>query len=509
MEELLKKLSTWLHVVYTPLWVYIIAIVVYFSCFLHKEQYSGNAIRLFPIGLCLQFGSSTFYSIFAASCVSITLGTITLLDLMMYPPTSSQQVVNRPLLSMVLFMPIGILLVVGLNLQSTFPFATVLVHTVQLSCSTACVMNFFRRVCPSTFSDLVCGSFCVMMYSGLALASIGFGYDVNSNVFVWMVIVLAFLCAILLLFMLYTFVKDEAALSFISKASWERSIFMAMLVSYGVLLSLTLICTGRHMFDIRNIDANDSNLIYWSGVLFAYGVLLITRFYDNRDRITTEQRIGIQLSAEASANQVNSLMLRYISHEIRSPLTVVTSSLQFLLEDGAGYEMSRSTFCENMKEAIRGCEAAITVASEILTFEAIKDGKFPVMCELVPFVDTIKSIVNHCKGVVVAKQIDLTIENLIPENDNVEYFAYFDCPKMEQVLRNIITNAAKFTPNQGKIIVSLGYEEVVPVRASHRVVPALEGAFKTGKVIIQVTDNGCGMTADNMHQEALRSVCAV
>ena len=55
-------------------------------------------------------------------------------------------------------------------------------------------------------------------------------------------------------------------------------------------------------------------------------------------------------------------MLRYASHEIRSPLTVVSSNLQFLLEDGC--RISESECMTRVTDAICGCEAAIAVGKK-------------------------------------------------------------------------------------------------------------------------------------------------
>jgi len=55
-------------------------------------------------------------------------------------------------------------------------------------------------------------------------------------------------------------------------------------------------------------------------------------------------------------------MLRYISHEIRSPLMVVSINLQILLEDGR--DMPESEFISHMKDAIDGSNAAIAVGKK-------------------------------------------------------------------------------------------------------------------------------------------------
>ena len=111
---------------------------------------------------------------------------------------------------------------------------------------------------------------------------------------------------------------------------------------------------------------------------------------------------------------------------------------------------------------------SITItASEILVFEAITDGNFPVHCEMVTFVDTIKTFVGSCNGLVMEKQLSLTFECLIADDASNKCYAFFDRIKMEQVIRNIITNASKFTPSGGQIMVQLSREEkIIPSRAS-------------------------------------------
>ena len=185
---------------------------------------------------------------------------------------------------------------------------------------------------------------------------------------------------------------------------------------------------------------------------------------------------------------------------------------------------------------------SITItASEILVFEAITDGNFPVHCEMVTFVDTIKTFVGSCNGLVMEKQLSLTFECLIADDASNKCYAFFDRIKMEQVIRNIITNASKFTPSGGQIMVQLSREEkIIPSRASGSsatvapmsdgivsktgshasttvapmsdgmsktgsdasttITPMSDGISKMGTLVIRITDTGVGIDPKNIQK---------
>jgi len=145
-----------------------------------------------------------------------------------------------------------------------------------------------------------------------------------------------------------------------------------------------------------------------------------------------------------------------------------------------------------------------TTATEILTYEAIRDGKFPVQCEMVLFIDAIKSFVRSCSGVLLQKKIRLIFESLVQEDASNKYYGYFDTRKMEQVIRNIIFNSVKFTPSEGQITIQFSHEEEIhPPYTSHassKVAPMPDGTcmFGVGSIVIRITDIGVGIDPQNI-----------
>ena len=199
------------HCVYSWLWIYIFITTLYFACSLRNEQYSGDNISNTPFGITLHFNGSNYFSIIAASIVSTTLGTVTTLELIM---KRDSHVLNRQLLSLTLFTPIACLIVYGYSLEAFFPITVINVHALQLACSTACTVDFLRKVCRSTFSDLLSGSYCLLFLAGIALCQIGFGSE-NFYIFLFGVCT-ASICTALVLYSVYKFLNDKIALSFLN-----------------------------------------------------------------------------------------------------------------------------------------------------------------------------------------------------------------------------------------------------------------------------------------------------
>ena len=295
--DMQKKIGL-LHCVYSPLWVYIFVIAVYFACNIRNEQYSGFYITNTPTGTHSKFQSRHSLSIIAASIVSTTLGTVTMLDLIMHPPDS--HLLNRHLLSLTLFVPIASLVVYGCNLETFLPITIVIVHLLQLVSSTAVVCDFLRKVCPSTFTDLLSGTYCTFFLTGCALAQIGFGSE-SVSIYLLLSVCIAIICAVLILYSVFKILHDKVTLSFLSERSSEKSIFYFTVGSYFMLVAVTCIDAGVHIMDTSQLGSVEIHTIYWSGVLFSYSILFAIHVFDGKERIANEKINAIKLTAEETA----------------------------------------------------------------------------------------------------------------------------------------------------------------------------------------------------------------
>ena len=139
--------------------------------------------------------------------------------------------------------------------------------------------------------------------------------------------------------------------------------------------------------------------------------------------------------------------LRYLSHELRSPLNVVCSGISFILQDlYQYYPHIKSNIMENLKDVHCASESAVSLLDDVLSFEKLEQGLFPLLKKYVLVQDIMTSVIKPL-GVFarqknlqfvqfVDKVIDKSIEVCSLENVEV----HVDVRKITQVRRRSLIN---------------------------------------------------------------------
>ena len=176
-----------------------------------------------------------------------------------------------------------------------------------------------------------------------------------------------------------------------------------------------------------------------------------------------------------SANKAKSEFLSNMSHDIRTPMNAIV-----------GMTAIATANIDN-KQQVQHCLRKITLSSkhllglinDVLDMSKIESGKMTLSIDMVSLRELMDGIVSIVQPQIHNKkqQFDVLIHDIIAEN------VYCDSVRLNQVLLNFLSNAVKFTPEGGKINVSLYQEES----------PAGENYVR---VHLRVKDNGIGMSPD-------------
>ncbi len=173
-----------------------------------------------------------------------------------------------------------------------------------------------------------------------------------------------------------------------------------------------------------------------------------TRELEKRNEKLLQANAQLQVLGETK-----DAFLSIASHELRTPMTVISGFTDLLLSDKWG-ELSekQKMFLNSISQNSRDLTTLVNKMLDITSLEADKmeflwkEIKFPVYLE---------EIVREFEIIALQKQIQIEFQN----PNNVSLLLRSDPLKLKQIMGNLLGNALKFTPQNGKIRVLLERNE--------------------------------------------------
>ena len=137
------------------------------------------------------------------------------------------------------------------------------------------------------------------------------------------------------------------------------------------------------------------------------------------------------------------------SHELKTPITTINAFLQVLLEMHPELNDQRTNYMLTRSKA--QVDRLISLTRDLLDVTKIKAGKLDLNFEDVCLDNIVDDVINDLSSTISSHTIIKTGES----NSKVKC----DKSHIEQVISNILTNAAKYSKNADKIIVSINEDE--------------------------------------------------
>jgi signal transduction histidine kinase/ligand-binding sensor domain-containing protein/DNA-binding response OmpR family regulator len=207
---------------------------------------------------------------------------------------------------------------------------------------------------------------------------------------------------------------------------------------------------------------------------FATGLYLIYRYLISRERLRNQLQIK-QLESEKlqEVDQMKTRFFTNISHEFRTPLTLILGPLQQLIaQPAADPESNRKVYTLMQRQAQR----LLQLINQLLDISKLEAGRVRLEAVELDLVKYLRAITYSFISLAESRQISLSF---FSSQESLR--AYFDKDKLEKMISNLLSNAFKFTPEGGEINVQL---EIV------------DG----GAVAITVQDSGIGIPANRLNR---------
>ncbi|MEO8231035.1 MAG: ATP-binding protein [Ignavibacteriota bacterium] len=202
--------------------------------------------------------------------------------------------------------------------------------------------------------------------------------------------------------------------------------------------------------------------------------IVLERLVNDRTVKIKEQKDVLEKQAQKlmELDQLKSDFFANISHEFRTPLTLIKGQLENVL---------RIVKDENVKKkvnvAFTNSNRLNRLINQVLDLSKLESGKLQLEFEKNDIVALIKNRVSSFDSF--AEQKNIT----------VQFFSYTDClftnidkEKIEEVIDNLLSNALKFTPAKGKIVITINAENI----------------DFTENAVISISDNGVGISEEKI-----------
>lgn len=185
--------------------------------------------------------------------------------------------------------------------------------------------------------------------------------------------------------------------------------------------------------------------------------------------------------AEA-ANQMKDEFLAVLSHELRTPLNSMLGWSRLLRTRN----LDEDTIARALETIERNALAQAQLIDDILDVSQIIRGKLRLKCHALNLVTVVEAAIEAVRPMSEVKAIQ--IETFL---EQATASVWGDAVRLQQVIWNLLTNAIKFTPEQGTITVWLSVVNVSTAVAASDGKPV-----KTRYVQVQISDTGMGISPE-------------
>ncbi len=167
----------------------------------------------------------------------------------------------------------------------------------------------------------------------------------------------------------------------------------------------------------------------------------------NQTVIDQNNEIQEMAQIAAKSNEAKLNFFTGLSHEFKTPITLIMSYVESLIENE---KIKGTALIDEVKLIYKNSNRLLRLINQLLDFRKIEEQKFTLRASNTKIYDFTSEVMANFKGEASRRNIDF---QLICKNKSLELF--IDRSLMDKVYFNLLSNAFKFTPDNGKITISI------------------------------------------------------
>ena len=250
------------------------------------------------------------------------------------------------------------------------------------------------------------------------------------------------------------------------------------------------------------------------GYIIVTGTILYSIYRIRMHRLELSHQLQIEHLEAEKMHEVDRMKSRFfanISHEFRTPLTLILGPIQKwrdlicpdlsapasrTRDEQVGVEKSQPKIREGFQPlantgelhndlgmAERNAHRLLRLINQLLDLSKLEAGAMKVRATRMNIVPLVKGIAYSFESSAGMRGVAL---NVAVDQEEIE--VYYDKDMLEKILNNLLSNAFKFTPEGGEVVVSIAFRRDVQLN-----VPTGDGCVEIG-----VRDTGIGIPSDQL-----------
>ncbi len=210
---------------------------------------------------------------------------------------------------------------------------------------------------------------------------------------------------------------------------------------------------------------------YWAYLIYTlfFAMLLYVAF----QIILRFNRLQNRLHIEKQLTEYKLMFFTNISHEFRTPLTLIKGAIDKIIKDKK-YSKELNYPIQLMN---KNTNRMLRLVNQLLEFRKVQKGKLTLQLEKIDVVSFIKELSVNFEELAKEKSINFHFNS-----SSESYDMYIDKGKIDKIIYNLLSNAFKYTPNGGAVVLSIIIDE------------------KEEKLLICVEDTGVGIPKEKQKE---------
>lgn len=221
---------------------------------------------------------------------------------------------------------------------------------------------------------------------------------------------------------------------------------------------------------------------WWAYVIYAFLLLLLIRWYRNyilgRTKLEAALEVEkIEKEKVLELDQMRSQFIANVSHEFRTPLTLLVNPL----EDSLRNKSEEPGLSRKVQRIMLGNARRLQrLINQLLDISKLESGEIKLHLIIASLSDFVRALAGSFLSLAESRNIRFEIKIDIEEE-----YSCFDQDKMEKIISNLLSNAFKFCSDGGVISMGLEYG------------PAAKDV-KEGFALLTVADTGKGIEKEQL-----------